>query len=199
MTADAPTTEPRRFPRAEALLMAQKFVAFLENHCHRCVIAGSLRRRKELVKDIEILFVPKMVTTADPADMFGGRITVSAADAAIEVLLKIGVIAERPNKIGRFTWGSQNKLALLASSGTPIDFFSVTEACFWNALFVRTGPDKLNIKVASAARKLGWEWHAYGDGFTRGTREHKIVKSEHDVFRHVELPYLEPWEREGVA
>lgn len=187
--------EPRRFLRADALPIADKFVAFLESHCRRVIIAGSLRRRKETVKDIEILYVPKMKSAPDPNDMFGGRVEINAADVAIASLLKFGVIEKRPNKNGIFTWGPENKYSRHVASGIGVDFFATDEDCFWMALFVRTGPSELNIKVASAAKASGWEMHACGDGFTRGTREHFKVKSERDVFRHVELDYQEPWER----
>lgn len=32
---------------------------------------------------------------------------------------------------------------------------------------VRTGPAELNRRIASTAIAMGWEWHAYGSGFTR--------------------------------
>jgi DNA polymerase (family 10) len=191
----AAAIDPQRFLRADALPIAQKFIAFLENRCHRVVIAGSLRRRKETVKDIEILFVPKTITVPDPNDMFGGRISAPATDAAIAALLETRIIAKRPNVKGNFTWGPENKLAVHIDTGIAVDFFATDEDRFWNALFVRTGPADLNKEVASRALARGWNWHAYGDGFTRGTREHKKVRSERDVFNHVELPYQEPWDR----
>lgn len=187
-----------RFLRADALPIAQKFIEFLDRHCHRCVIAGSIRRRRETVKDIEILFVSKMISVPDVTDMFQGTVTVSAGERAIETLLRCGVIAKRPNAKGGFTWGPQNKLASHVASGIAVDFFSTSEECFWNSLFVRTGPAELNKLVAQRALDRGWHWHAYGDGFTRtsGLRvERKRVASERDVFNHVELDYQEPWER----
>lgn len=187
-------SEDRQFPRAEALAVANKFVEFLDRHCTRCVIAGSLRRRRPLVSDIEILFVSKIVRVPDPADMFGGTIEISAAVRAIEALLQVGVISKRLNSKGSPTWGPENKLAVHNTSGIPVDFFATSEDRFFNALFVRTGPVALNKEVAAAALARGWEWHAYGDGFTRG-REAKRVKAERDVFDHVGLEYREPWAR----
>jgi DNA polymerase/3'-5' exonuclease PolX len=107
-----------------------------------------------------------------------------------------GVIAKRENKNGRLTWGPENKLAVHIESGIPVDFFETDEPRWPNATFVRTGPAALNKKIASAALAMGWEWHAYGDGFTRQfPRDHRRVYSELEVFQHVELPYQEPWER----
>lgn len=192
----ATATEPvkTKFAYADAYPIAQKFVAFLERHCTRCVIAGSLRRKRQLVSDIEILFVPKLTVIDDPNDMFGAKIQVSSAGAAITALLKSGAIAKRPNKNGDFTWGAQNKLAVHVASGIPVDLFETIEDCFWNALVVRTGPAESNVRIASAAKRSGWNWHAYGNGFTRG-RESKIVKCERDAFDHVQLPFLAPEER----
>lgn len=183
-----------RFAYADVMPIAQKFVAFLERHCTRIVIAGSLRRRKQFVSDIEILYISMRSSIVDPADLFGARIAAQVADLALTALLESGTIAMRPNKNGYFAWGSQNKLAVHVASGIPVDFFETTEPNWCNALVVRTGPSASNVRIASEAKRRGWDWHACGDGFTRG-REHVAVKSEHDVFYHVGLPYLEPHER----
>jgi DNA polymerase/3'-5' exonuclease PolX len=185
-----------KFLYADALPIAKKFVTFLERHCTRIIIAGSLRRQKQLVSDIEILFIPKLVTMPDPGDLFGTRVPVPATDPALAALLASNVITKRPKTNGQFTWGPENKLAIHIASGIPVDFFATTEEKWWNALVVRTGPKELNKKIAGAALKIGWEWHAYGSGFTRGegksSIDRVIVKSERDVFDHVSLPYQEP-------
>lgn len=194
--AGAASVVDGKFAYADALPIAKRFVAFLARHCTRCVIAGSLRRQRPLVSDIEILFVPKLTTVTDFGDMFGAKIELSAAGIAVDALLKGGIIKKRPNKNSSCTWGSQNKLAIHVDSGIPVDFFATTEECFFNALVVRTGPAESNVRIASAAKRLGWNWHAYGSGFSRPAgpqrTETLAVKSEREVFDHVQLPYLEP-------
>jgi len=190
----------KEFLYADALPVAKKFVQFLEPHCTRIIIAGSLRRQKQLVSDIEILFISKITRAKDPQDLFGERmVEVSAAGMAIDALLRSGVIAKRPSKTGYFTWGPENKLAIHVATGIPVDFFATTEDKWCNALVMRTGPKDLNKSIAGTARKIGWEWHACGNGFTRGEGKSSIdrvvVKSEHDVFQHVGLPYREPKDR----
>lgn len=193
MNAPAEVAE-KRYRHAEALFIAEKFVAFLARHCTRIAIAGSLRRRKPAVSDIEILFVPKLTKITDFGDMFGASVEVSAAGVAIDALLGGEIIAKRENKNGTFTWGTQNRLAVHVETGIPVDFFATTEENWFNALVVRTGPAASNKAIASAAIALGWHWMAYGNGFTRG-REIKVVKSERDAFEHVGLPYLPPEKR----
>jgi DNA polymerase beta thumb len=190
-----------KFLVADAMPIARKFVAFLEKHCTRVMIAGSLRRQKQLVSDIEILFISRVTRVKDPQDLFGdgAAVELSAANLAIDALLDSGLIVKRPNKNGYFTWGPENKLAIHVASGIPVDFFATTEEKWWNALVVRTGPKELNKRIAGAALRMGWEWHAYGSGFTRGegksSIDRVIAKSEHDVFHHVGLPYQEPKDR----
>src|ERR1700730_4725884 len=91
-------TASTQFLYADAMPIAKKFVAFLERHCTRIIIAGSLRRQKQLVSDIEILFISKITRTKDPQDLFGERtIEASAAGIAIGALLVSGVIEKRLN------------------------------------------------------------------------------------------------------
>jgi DNA polymerase/3'-5' exonuclease PolX len=155
------------------------------------LIAGSLRRKRPVVSDIELLYVPRLNEIDDPEDMLCRKITIDLTEPAIAALLKLGTIAKRPNKRGSFTWGPENKLAVHIASGIPVDFFATTEERFFNALVVRTGPAESNVRIASAAKGIGWKWHAYGNGFTRAG-ETQIVTSERAVFEHVQLPYLEP-------
>lgn len=43
----------------EALAIAQDVLEQLRPHCYRCEIAGSIRRKKEEVKDIDIVMIAK--------------------------------------------------------------------------------------------------------------------------------------------
>ena len=189
----------KRFPLADAMKLARRFVATLKPHCSRVEIAGSIRRLKPFVKDIEILYVSKPGAQMDPTDMFKHQIQRPAADIEIERLINMAVIAKRPNSLEHETWGPKNKYAVHILTGMPVDFFATTEAEWFNALVVRTGPSKSNKAIASAALKVGWQWHAYGEGFTRNDGVASIdrhqVTSEADAFHFVGLPYLPPEKR----
>ncbi|RYD50171.1 MAG: hypothetical protein EOP83_24365, partial [Verrucomicrobiaceae bacterium] len=77
------TTKPR-FPREAALVVAGELVHLLGPVCERIAIAGSLRRDKPEVGDVEILFVPRIEER--PLDMFAIE-HVSLAEEAIQRLL----------------------------------------------------------------------------------------------------------------
>lgn len=172
-----------KWPWLQAMEVAQELWVDLWHFADQVEIAGSLRRLKEEVGDIEIIYIPKLKN----------RQMASVTDEWIAELLVNGVLKKRPNKRGHFTWGQKNKLAL-HHSGIPVDLFAATETNWWNYLVCRTGPAESNMRIASAAIRKGWKWNPYGAGFTRDGVEY-VVKSERDVFDFVELPYLEPWDR----
>ena len=155
----------------------------LFSSCWRIEVAGSLRRRKEYVGDIELLCIPRY---DGPVDLL---------DRSVRELMYKGVLETRKDKRGRMIYGKQNKL-LRHSSGIGVDIFSTTDECWVVALVVRTGGFKTNIHIASRAKDLGLRFHAYGKGFTGADGQPIVCHTEEDVFKTVGLAYKEPWERE---
>jgi DNA polymerase/3'-5' exonuclease PolX len=196
------TVEKRKFPRASALAVVRELLAELKPACEKIVVAGSLRRRKEAVGDIEFVYIPRMVQVADPEDFFGKKITVNAVDQLLARWIAEGTIGRRLSKLGRTMWGPQNKFAVHCASEIPVDFFATDHARFYNMLVCRTGGAATNVAICEGAQKWGWKWEPYDEGFVRkpssaGPEYHdvRVVHSERDVFSFAGLPYLEPWER----
>ena len=52
-------SKEKKYPHAEAQAIAQEVVEQLRPHCERIVVAGSIRRKKSEVGDIEIVAIPK--------------------------------------------------------------------------------------------------------------------------------------------
>ena len=182
-----------RFPRDAALVVAGELVHLLGPVCERIAIAGSLRRGKADVGDVEILFIPRIEER--PVDMFAMQ-PFSLAEEAIQRLLDAGTLTKRPNITGGTTWGDKNKLALHTASGIPVDLFAATEDNWFNYLVCRTGPAESNQRIATAAHNLGWKWNPYGPGFTHtATNEQRACHSEEAVFAFVGLPFHLPENR----
>lgn len=177
-----------RWPFAAAMEVAESLVELLQPICERIEIAGSLRRRKAMVGDVEILYISE--SESRPDGLFD-RIDVNLADEALLALIDAGVIDYRLNVKGSRMWGDANKFAVHRETGIPVDFFRTSEAAWHNYLVCRTGPGASNIRIAEAAAKRGLKWHPYGVGFTKG-RETLVIRSERQVFETVGLPYLEP-------
>ena len=182
-----------RFPRAAALAVARDLCGILSPVTERLIVAGSLRRRKPDVGDVEIVYIPH--TEKRPVDLFRDADADLASDM-LDSMLRDGILTKRPNALGCNIWGCKNKLAIHKATGIPIDFFAANETSWYNYLVCRTGPTALNTRIASSAQAQGYQWNPYSCGFTcLKTGTIHIVESEKDVFEFVGLQYLEPWER----
>ncbi len=180
----------KRYPRALALDVARDLCAALRLVTSRLIVAGSLRRGKSMVGDVEILYIPR--SEERPFDMFSTAM-VDLSEEAIAELLGNGTISKRLSKTGACSWGIKNKLALHCS-GVPVDLFAATEENWWNYLVCRTGPADSNTRICMEAQKRGWKWNPYGPGFTRDG-EAAAMGSEEAVFEFVGLPCLRPSDR----
>ncbi len=168
---------------ARAQKIAEKIKAVLESSCERITIAGSIRRQKPDVGDIEVLCIPKYIAGVD------------MLDAKIQTMIYFDMLGYRLNKLGSKVYGPKNKLLVHLPSGIGVDIFSTTEECWPVALVVRTGGKVTNQRISMAAINKGFRFHAYGSGFTTPNGE-IVCRSEREVFETIDLPYKEPQERE---
>jgi DNA polymerase/3'-5' exonuclease PolX len=189
-----------KYPAKAAQAVAEELVELLAPACEKIEVAGSLRRRRPSVSDVEIVFVPKLGGVKAKEDFFFTPLRANLAELQIEALLEMQVLAKRLNVKGHEAWGPKNKLAVHKGTGIPVDLFSATRDNFYNYLVCRTGPAQSNIAICNAAIAKGWKWNPYGDGFSapplhEGTKRVHLCSSEREVFEFVGLSYREPWER----
>lgn len=167
----------------KARAIAEEVRKLLEPACERIAVAGSIRRRKPEVGDIELLCIPKFVDGVDQLDKELGALVFQE------------ILGLRLNKKGIRAYGPKNKLLVHLPSGIGVDIFSTTRENWAVSLVVRTGGKKTNMRIASGALRKGLSFHAYGRGFTSWKGE-TICRTEREVFEAVGLPYRDPWERE---
>ncbi len=171
--------------------LAHQVKGQLAPYCDRIEIAGSVRREKPEVSDIEVLCIPKPA----PLTLLGGADLDLLTGYLRQEVTTGKVWAKRPNERGAFTFGIQNKLLLYRE--IPIDVFS-TDAKNWGmSLFVRTGPAEWNIKAMAAFKAAGMQGHAYG-GVTGQDGKDINCPEEADVFKLLGIPYVEPSKRGDV-
>ena len=140
-----------RVQLAEAEKIAGELVALLRPHCDRIEVAGSIRRRKPDVGDVEIVAVPRFET----GGLFGGDRVDVLADA-------LGGWRSRPLPGQAFAphprkaWGEKYKRLLHVPSGLQVDLFVVTPpACFAVIYAIRTGPAALSQRAVTSLRAKG--------------------------------------------
>lgn len=130
-------SEKCRIPLGEAEALADELLGLLRPACIRLEVAGSIRRRKETIGDVELCAIPKL---AYSDDLFGLRDDVhpfNELDALCAELRESGELGERLDKNGRRAWGSAMKRATF--KGFALDIFACT-AEQWGVTFaIRTG------------------------------------------------------------
>ena len=156
----------------KGLQIAQEVLEQLRPHCYRCEIAGSIRRRKPQVKDIDIVAIPK----------------------PYEIGLLESGIATVVNrwKIVRGKLPSTYTQRILPD-GTILDLW-LAEKSNWGYLYaMKTGSYVYNIKKLVA----GWNKQGYKsvDGVLWKDGEQFDAQEEEDLFRLAGVPYVSPEKR----
>lgn len=187
-----------KHPREAALAVARELTAALRGLCEpeRFIFAGSLRRLKPEVGDIEVVYVPRIEPRPDKSDLLQPLVATNLVDAQLAEWLRAGVITKRVGPRGGSAWGAVNKLALHTASGIGVDLFQANKRNFWTLLVCRTGPAELNTRICMAAEELGEQWDPYKGFLDRRSKDLLFVpESEEALFQHVRLPFLEPKDR----
>jgi DNA polymerase (family 10) len=162
-----------RTPLPVARAVAAQVMAVIEAHggVDRIEVAGSLRRGRETVKDVDIL-----VTSRDPARVMG---TFTSLPAAAEVL------AQGPTRA-----------TILHQEGLRVDLRVVEPEAFGAALQYFTGGKEHNVRVREIAARRGLRLSEYGV-FDEATGARVAGATEEDVYAAVGLPWFPPELREN--
>lgn len=183
-------SEKVRYEHAKALWIAEELKAAISPACERVEIAGSLRRMKPNVGDIELVYIPKFGEVT--VDLFSE--SKNLVDIILTQLEKDGVLEKRKNVKGSTMFGDKNKLMRHIASGIPVDFFSTNNAGWHSYLLCRTGGAESNTQLAGRAKALGMEWKPYEGVFRKGSTDIAIL-SEEQMYELLQLPYKAPHER----
>lgn len=160
-----------RFLLSEALPQARRLLELLRGvpGVVRAEICGSLRRWKEVVKDVDLL-----ISSTDPAAVMKRFAT---AEGVTEILA-----------------GGDTKTSVRLVNGLQADLRVVTDAQFPCALNYFTGSKEHNVALRGRAQDRGLKLSEYA--LSNGSKNIEI-HSEEDLYRALGLPYLAPELREN--
>lgn len=170
----------KKIPLKRAEAIAQKVVKALEPYCERAVAAGSVRRKKDWVGDVEIVAQPKEVVVT--SDLFGEK--------------RIGFmdVEDGLEKIGRRVKGGHRYMQYVVD-GVPVDVFVVLPPAQWGVILaLRTGPADLS-KWLVTQRKHGGALPSQCRVKDGAVWEGKLLMEmpeEEDFFRFCGLRYVSP-------
>ncbi|MCX5733999.1 MAG: DNA polymerase/3'-5' exonuclease PolX [candidate division NC10 bacterium] len=164
-----------RTPLGAALSLAETILETLRDleEVDQISTAGSLRRMKETVKDIDIL-----VTSKTPARI-------------MEVFVGLPNVAE-------VLAHGETKSSLRLREGIQVDLRVVEPDCFGAALQYFTGSKQHNIRVRELAQRRELKVSEYGV-FDGRSGKRVAGATEEDVYRAVGLPFIPPELREDVG
>ena len=146
--------------------IADEVIKRLSPYCKRIEVAGSIRRRKPQVRDIDIVLIP-----SDPWNLS-------------HEIMGLGVSHVGGDKLKRVNCG-----------GNQVDLYFASEDTWATLLLIRTGSAENNIRLASLAKKRGWHLAASGDGLFNEKGERIAGDSEESIYQALGLPYQCPEER----
>ncbi len=172
----------QKYPLATARRYAQRVVDLLAPHCEQIAIAGSIRRNKPEVKDIEVVCIPKRTQI----DLFGGELV------PIPSFCKI---VNGWEKVKGEPTGKYTQRLLPGSLGIKLDLFIATPEN-WGFIFaIRTGSANYSAQTLGRAwRNAGYEGK---DGMLvdRKTLQPVPTPTEKDFFKLINLDWVEPENR----
>jgi len=162
----------KKYPYAEAYKVALETLEQLKPHCERIEIAGSIRRKKVEVGDIELVITPKPYSTG----LFESG---------------IATIVNKWEKVkGELPCRYTQRVL---PSGIKLDLFFAEKENWGLVYALRTGSADYSHKVLAN----GWVRQGFKSegGYLFRDGERYEVKEEKDLFKLIGVRYIEPENR----
>jgi DNA polymerase (family 10) len=162
-----------QFLLADALPVARELLAYLgsSKDVERSSLAGSARRWKEVVKDVDLL----------------------ASSRSPEKVMKYFI---KGPGVAEVLAQGDTKTSVRLKSGMQVDLRVVSDAQFPTALNYFTGSKEHNVALRQLAQKQGLKVSEYG--LFKGS-ESIPCKSEEELYERLGLPYYPPEMRENTG
>jgi DNA polymerase (family X) len=164
----------RRMLLDEATALAEHLLVFLRTHpaCERAQVAGSLRRQRETIGDLDLV-----AASRDQGPL---------ADAFAEATFVDEVLAHGPTKV------------FIKCGGVEVDLRIVAPEAFGSLLHHFTGGQAHNIVLRERAVKMGLNISEYGLA-KAGTHQYEPMATEEELYSRLGLPYIPPELREDTG
>jgi DNA polymerase (family X) len=175
---------------ARASNLADKMLARLSPLCVQAAVAGSIRRRRPEVGDIDLVLLPK--PGQRPA--IDGFFSSSAAWAPVKTgpqncSYNLTLPAD----------GALIQVDVFFARAEESDLLTTKPGNFGSLLLCRTGSKEHNIFMIERAKRLGKVWHPYEGVFARfigGGERYLAGASEIGIFQALAMDFIAPEKRE---
>lgn len=162
------------FRLGDVAVMAETLLDHVRAHpaTLRCCHAGSYRRSKEILHDIDIL-----VATDRPAELTE---YFSQLDEVAEVIVC-----------------GETKVSIRLDGGLQADLRAVSNSAFPFALQYFSGSKEHNVAIRQRALKRGWSLNEYDFTVKEGAEQPPVVHEEADIYQALGLDFIPPELREN--
>lgn len=183
-----------KMPLEAASLIAQAFIHHMSPHAERIEVAGSIRRRKEMVGDVEIVMIPKL---HQELDIFGeptGK-KKDSIDKGIQSYIDCETPIGGSPALVKLNDGSKYIKLHEQVVDVQIDLFIVRPPAQWGPIIsIRTGSAGFSKQLVIALRKNGLRCE---DGRVLDENDNQIdCPEEINFFRAAGRKMIAPWLRE---
>jgi DNA polymerase (family 10) len=175
LAAPAPAEEPRRALLGRALPALRAVVSVLADHpaCEQVSIAGSARRYKETMRDLDIIA------------------TANDAEALIEYFTSLRWVVDVAAK-------GPTKATVVSQDGYRFDLRVVPPECYGNLLQHFTGSKEHNVALREGAVRRKLSVSEYGVQNTE-TGETSTARTEEELYRFLGYDFIPPELREDCG
>lgn len=178
---------------AEMQKKADEIVELITPYCDHVEVAGSIRRQKSKVSDIEIIYIPKYNEDLR-FNLFNDKPQTLISDLRI-YLQTAPDFKRRLNKLGYTTFGGKIQL-MLYKNKYPVDFFATTQEGWAITKLLRTGSKEFNIFIINQALLNGYKISVENNCLEKiSTKEFIYPKTELEIFNLFGLDYILPANR----
>lgn len=151
----------------EAQKKGEQILKQISSFIARGRLAGSIRRKKPIIKDIDI------VVELKPDNL----------DKLKEYLAEIGSLKLKGDKLIRF----------ITIDNIQVDIYIATKENYEPLLLIRTGSKEHNVKLTTRAHIFNYKLTA--NGLIDMKTSSIIATSEKDIFKALKMNYVEPEKR----
>lgn len=152
--------------RAQSI--ASEIVERLRPYCQEIEVAGSIRRKKRFVRDIDIVLVAR--------DPWGLRTAI--------------------NELASSFTRQGSKMLSFSYQKAQVDIYFASPETWATLLLIRTGSTAHNIHLCAVAKHKGWHLRANGEGLFDENGKRIAGDTEQSIFQALGVPYQEPEERD---
>lgn len=146
------TTAPMSMRTARAV--ASEMVEALRPYCERIAVAGSIRRGREWINDIEIVAIPKSTVKQPDVDIFGEPLWKPTVVRDPGFIMVVDSLA---NRIVRGKVSDGRYVQFFTGEGVKVDLFMCAPDTWGYIMAIRTGSAEFMRMVAARWVQLGYK------------------------------------------